>query len=99
MVCYGSAGSGKTHSIMGVAEDPGILPRSLAEFFDCMADPTLLEEKLEEANEIESGENGGFSAGSKKEGFEEGENRVNANESDFVLMCAVILVQSTKAAS
>lgn len=65
---------------MGVAEDPGILPRSLAEFFDCMADSTLLEEELEDASAIQNGENGGFSAGTKKEGLEEGENRVKVKD-------------------
>lgn len=33
-MAYGQTGCGKTHSIMGTAQDPGILPRSVAELFD-----------------------------------------------------------------
>eukprot|EP01071_Lankesteria_metandrocarpae_P006304 Lankesteria_metandrocarpae@DN4310_c0_g1_i1.p1 len=33
-IAYGQTGCGKTHSIMGTAADPGILPRSLSDLFD-----------------------------------------------------------------
>ena len=75
----GSLGSGKTHSIMGVAEDPGILPRSLAEFFDCMSDSSLLREEMEDAaaeKEEDPGETQLATMESRSEGPEEGENRV-----------------------
>lgn len=71
------AGSGKTHSIMGVAEDPGILPRSLAEFFDCMSDASLLRDEMADvfAEKEDLGESPDASS-SRTEGLEEGENRV-----------------------
>lgn len=72
-------GSGKTHSIMGVAEDPGILPRSLAEFFDCMSDSSLLREEMEDAaaeKEDEMGEEQLATKDHRTEGLEDGENRV-----------------------
>lgn len=53
------SGSGKTHSIMGVADDPGILPRSLAEFFDCVNDPSLRKEEEQEVKRKQQGEEGG----------------------------------------
>lgn len=37
-MAYGQTGCGKTHSIMGNASDPGMLPRSLAELFDMIAE-------------------------------------------------------------
>lgn len=73
-------GSGKTHSIMGVAEDPGILPRSLAEFFDCMSDSSLLREEMEDAaaeKEEETGETQLATTEPRTEGLEDGENRVS----------------------
>lgn len=37
-MAYGQTGCGKTHSIMGTAADPGVLPRSVAELFDLIED-------------------------------------------------------------
>eukprot|EP00918_Siedleckia_nematoides_P019817 GHVU01042211.1.p1 GENE.GHVU01042211.1~~GHVU01042211.1.p1 ORF type:complete len:410 (+),score=98.69 GHVU01042211.1:1093-2322(+) len=47
-MAYGQTGCGKTHSIMGNASDPGILPRSLAELFDVIGG------KSDDTDEIKS---------------------------------------------
>ncbi|CRG85413.1 kinesin-like protein, putative [Plasmodium relictum] len=44
ILAYGQTGSGKTHSVMGVPADPGMLPRSLAEFFNGIENPSTLNE-------------------------------------------------------
>ncbi|GAB68322.1 kinesin [Plasmodium cynomolgi strain B] len=44
ILAYGQTGSGKTHSVMGVPTDPGMLPRSLAEFFNGIENPSSLNE-------------------------------------------------------
>ncbi|CRG95897.1 kinesin-like protein, putative [Plasmodium gallinaceum] len=44
ILAYGQTGSGKTHSVMGVPSDPGMLPRSLAEFFNGIENPSTLNE-------------------------------------------------------
>lgn len=50
ILAYGQTGSGKTHSIMGVPADPGMLPRSLAEFFNGIENPSSLNEENASSN-------------------------------------------------
>ena len=37
LFCYGQTASGKTHTLMGTPEDPGIVPRSVKGVFDAIA--------------------------------------------------------------
>ncbi|KJP86641.1 hypothetical protein AK88_03745 [Plasmodium fragile] len=49
ILAYGQTGSGKTHSVMGVPTDPGMLPRSLAEFFNGIENPSSLNDDNSES--------------------------------------------------
>ncbi|CAA9990149.1 kinesin-7, putative [Plasmodium knowlesi strain H] len=57
ILAYGQTGSGKTHSVMGVPTDPGMLPRSLAEFFNGIENPSSLNEDNSDSSNMDEESN------------------------------------------